>query len=448
MTGIRHSFVFRRESSYAEDPYPTCDFTSTAQPITDDNLTWFQAPPGFWMEFTYNRSTAEHYGAGSKFFEQVSYGQVSGTWTATFPLTYEYLELLPMAFEGYTHTGPTTSQGQTVYKHTFFKKNGATVPSFCIRSKTLNQMAGGPQGSDELTYFKGCKVKEIRLSRSSSTSVAKITMSGIFADVKINKGSLVSTDYTEKTSNLVEFGCMFYNDAEDSDSKPIPFVDSITMAVNNGLNPLYAACTPVAQGTYEGQASFQFGMTTYANDPDRIKRRVLSGGYVPTIEGTTKLPGTTMHKKTKPVPLITVISYDGDTFIQGNFRGEMTWAQLIMEDSAIAGDLAVITDRDNATYICIEDYSSSETDKGSKWIPQSEYKGTTAVRSNYKASVNSAKYVVSDTVIKSVSWQKGDGSRMMDQISSAKCKNIQWEFTTTIADYADPAYAHTINTGE
>lgn len=448
MTGIRHSFVFRKESTYAEDPYPTCDFTSTDKPITDDNLTWFQTPPGFWMEFTYNRSTSEHYGAGSKFFEQVSYGQVSGTWSATFPLTYEYLELLPMAFEGYTHTGPTTTQGQSVYKHTFSKVNNATVPSFCVRSKTLNQMAGGPQGSDELTYFKGCKVKEVRLSRSSSTSVANITMSGIFADVKINKGTLEATDYTEKSSNLVEFGCMFYNDAESSDSKPVPFVDSITMAVGNGLNALYSTCTPIAQGTYEGQSSFQFGMTTYANDPDRVKRRVLSGGYVPTLDGVVKLPSTTMHKKTKPVPTITVISYDGDTFVQGAFRGEMKWAELMSDSSAVAGDLVIITDRDNETYVCIEDYTKDDESKADKWVRQSEYKGSVAVRSNYKASVNSAKYTMSDTVVKSVSWQKGDGSRMMDQMSSAKCRSITWEFTTPIADYTDPRYAHTINTGE
>ncbi len=446
MTGIRHSFVFRKETQYAEDPYPDCDYTDTNTPISEDNLTWTQSPPGFWMDFTYNRSTEEYYGAGSKFFEQVSYGQVNGSWSATFPLTYEYLELLTFAFESYTPSVETDAvNGVTVYTHRFSKANGMKVPSFCVRSKTLNQMAGGPAGSDELAYFKGCVVKEFRLSRSSSTSVATISMSGVFADVKVLKGTLGSTDYTEKESNLVEFGCMFYNDAESAEGKAVPFVDSITLAVGNGLNALYSTCTPIAQGTYEGQSSFQFGMTTYANNPDRVKRRVLSGGYEPTLAGK-KMPTTTMYKKTKPVPLITIISYDGDTFTQGEFHGEKTWDTLTSAGtSAKAGDWAIVTNKGNQVYVCIEAYTSGESNGPDCWIPQTEFKGKNTVVTNYKQSVNRAKYLVYDTVVKSVSWQKGDGSRMMDQMSSAKCRNIVWEFRTPIADYRT---THTIKTGE
>lgn len=60
---------------------------------------WIQPPPGSQFEFTPNRQTTDIYGMGDKFRQNVAYGQFSGTWNWTYMLDYVYLEPLMLAFE-------------------------------------------------------------------------------------------------------------------------------------------------------------------------------------------------------------------------------------------------------------------------------------------------------------------------------------------------------------
>ena len=67
---------------------------------------------------------------------------------------------------------------------------------------------------------------------------------------------------------------------------------------------------------------------------------------------------------------------------------------------------------------------------------------------NNPTRVYSAQFEITDTVIKSLTWPKGDGSKIQDQISSAECKNITLTIYTDKATYdptgADPAHKNLV----
>ena len=392
MTGVRQSILFRIEDSFAEDPYPK-SVGDSGNIVDDANKDWIVAPPGTFFQNTHTRNTSKIYGTGSKFYELASYGAVNGTWEWTFPLTYEYLEPLLLVFEQY-HT-PSESGSNF---HEFRKSNASRVKSFAIRRKILNRMAGGPDGSDELDYVMGCVVKSIRISRSAGTSQATVTLSGNYSKDRIVQGNLESTDYITPRNdevNLVEFGCLLYDNMptraqtqQDDFVKPetIPYVDSLTVALDNGLGMIPVTCSPFSAGYYEGKSSFSFGMTTYANDPNRVKKRTYSGGHMPT----TGLPGAAMTRGMKPLSVATVFSFDSN-------------ADVITEGSA-GSNLEVVGAPKDPIYRFID-------------------------------STNSAMFTIEDTIVKSIAWSKGDGGRLMDQMSSAECKNIIFRFKTGIIDY-------------
>lgn len=391
MTGVRQSILFRIEKTFAEDPYPRT--TGSNGTIIDDALEdWIAVPPGTFFQNTHSRNTSKIYGTGSKFYELASYGAINGSWEWTFPLTYEYLEPLLLVFEQY-HT-PSESGSEF---HEFRKSNASKVISFSVRRKILNRIAGGPDKSDELDYILGCVVKSIRISRSAGASQANVTLSGNYSKDRIIQGNLESTDYkTHSDGNLVEFGCLLYDNMptkaqtqQEGFVKPetIPYVDSLTVALDNGLGMIPVTCSPFSAGYYEGRSSFQFGMTTYANDPNRVKKRTYSGGHMPT----TGLPGAAMTRGMRPMPIATVFSFDSN-------------ADVITEGSA-GSNLEVVGAPKDPVYRFID-------------------------------STNSAMFTIEDTIVKSITWSKGDGGRLMDQMSSAECKNIVFRFkVAAVSDF-------------
>ena len=378
MTGIRQSIVFRIEKSFAEDPYTK--EAAQGGTIGSDEQMWIEVPPGSYFQNTHTRSTAKIYGMGAKFYEMPEYGALSGSWEWTFPLSYEYLEPLLLAFEDYS----APSEGSDY--HVFRKANAKRVCSFAVRRKILNRIAGGPDKSDEVDYIMGCVVKSFRISRSAGSSKATVTMSGMYSKDRMVKGNLESTDYTTRSANLVEYGCLIYDDMPGNDviSKPavVDCVDSITLSVDNGVSPISSTCTPFAVGYYEGKSSCTFGITAYANDPGRIKQRTYSGGYL----SKDKLPTAPMTRTMKPLPVATVFSFNlnRDTFSNSDEVGF--------------------------------------TSTGASMDPIDRFRN-----SDY-----SAMFIIKDTIVKSISWQKGDGGRLMDQISSAECKDISLMFKNGI----------------
>lgn len=349
MTGIRQSAILGMESSFASGT-PTNG--------------WFAPPPGFFCSYTADRSVTAVTAEGSKFVETYAYGAFSGSWDCQFYFDYQYIDIFRLAFESYS----CQSNGDGTYTHTFGKANNSRVPSFCIRGKILNRMAGGPAQSDEMTTLKGCIVQSVKFSMSAGSSQVNVTMSGKFADIECDYGNLATTDYKEYNGELVEFSCMFIG-TQMNDDTYVSMIDSLSVGVDNNADMLYTTCSAFGVDYYEGVSNFSFSASGYANDPERFKRRAFSGGQ-------TNTPTQPMAKGLRPCADIYLASYN-----------------------------------------------ESVRDDGYDDI------GEAITESN-----RSAVFHIEDCVYKTAVWQKGDGSKLQDQISSAECRRITLQVKTSVGN--------------
>lgn len=349
MTGIRGSFVFCRER----------DFRAGKDP--DDR--WIAPPAGSFLSTTHNRATQKLYSAGSKYYDTLAYGSLSGSWEWTFTLDYDYIEPLCLIFEGAeVDIGTDSATGEKVSTYTFTKLNNRKVPSFCIRRKILNDLTTGFDGKvdDETIEYYGCVVKTARLSKSSGTSQVSVTLSGLYCDEQMTLSDLDATDYQEYTGEIVEYSCLFAG-AVDNDNY-VANTESISLGIENSAAAIFTTCTPFAKDYCEGQTSLTFGTTCYSDDPQRYKTRLYGGGVRKT--GSTMSPGA---KRMKPIPEMNIISYTSE-----------------LDDDAFA-----------------------------------------TIADVYRSSDKSACMTLTDVAVKSLTWQKGDGSKLQDQINSTEFRKFK-----------------------
>lgn len=305
MTSIRQSFLFTLEDSFKGGK---------------GKMSWIAPPPGSYFSNTSSRQTSTIYSTGSKKWDVTAYGAFAGSWEWTFMLDYEYLEPLMLAFdsvdgnvyatEGDTAQGDSFGQNLGATTHTFAKGRVGRVPSFCIRRKILNRIAGGPDNSDELTELYGCVVQSISFARSATSSQYQVSMSGTYADERLVLGSLDATDYQPYTGRLVEYSCMLLGDTDESTVETAVYVantDSISVSINNNTSMINNTCTPIPSQYYEGTNQFQISTSCYSNDPETYKLRVYGGGKKPAA-GSYYAP---MTKGLQPLPKMFIASYDG-----------------------------------------------------------------------------------------------------------------------------------------
>lgn len=256
---------------------------------------------------------------------------------------------------------------------TFEKSNIDRVPSFCIIRRVLNRMTDGRWESDlkdETVILTGCVVKTIRFSKSAGASQVNVSMNGFYADEHM---VLSSTDlpalYQDYTGNLVEFECMFIGSV--STDNYVANTESLSVGIENSASAVFTTCTPIASNFSESQTSFSFGTMAYSNDPEKYKKRLYNGGT-----GDRLYPG---HKNMTPIPEIKLASYSSE----------------------------------NITYY----------DDGSKAID---------IASNYASAARKATFTLTNVAIKSLTWQKGDGSRLQDQINSTDCQKVELAVKTPV----------------
>lgn len=283
MTGIRESFIFAMEEDFGEG--------------IPDGGKWIAPPVGSFFNSTHSRQATKIYTVGSKFFDTVAYGQMNGSFNWTFVFDYYYLEPLKLAFESIG----VEKIDDTHYAHTFQKRNNMRVPSFTVRRKIMNEMAGGPDHSDEITELRGCVVRNVSFSKAAGTSELRVTMTGFYVDERMYKGDLDATDYKEYEGKLSEYMCMFVGDI-DKDNY-VANTESLEFSLENNSDAVYNTCSPFAGIYYEGRTNVTFGTTCYSNDPEHYKQRVYSGGYRNDVFKP-------MSKGLKPIPLVTLAAYD------------------------------------------------------------------------------------------------------------------------------------------
>lgn len=380
MTGIRGSFVFCRERTFRGGK--------------DKDDRWISPPAGSFLSSTHNRSTQKLYSAGSKFYDTVAYGQLSGSWEWTFTLDYDYIEPLCLVFESASvDTKKDEKTGVETSTYTFTKSNNKKVPSFCIRRKILNDLTTGfdKKVSDETIEYYGCVVKTARFSKSAGASQVGVTLSGFYCDEQMVLDNLDSTDYKEYEGELVEFSCLFAGDVTDDNY--VANTESISLGIENSAAAIYTTCTPFAKDYCEGQTSYTFGTTCYSDDPDRYKVRLYGGGVRKQEKGSTARTLSPGSKRMKPISQMNIISYTSE-----------------LDDDAFAGD----TGQNNG------------------------------IKGVYEGSDKSARITLTDVVIKSLTWQKGDGSKLQDQINSTEFRKMELVIKNHLALNFDEATKGTI----
>lgn len=263
-----------------------------------------------------------------------------------------------------------TISGDTI---TFGKSNSKRVPSFCIMRRVLNRLTDGVWESglsDETVVLTGCVVKTIRFSKSAGASQISVSMNGFYADEHmVLSSSDLAPLYQDYNGNLVEFECMFVGGV--STDNYVANTESLSVGIENSASAVFTTCTPIASNFSESQTSYSFGTMAYSNDPRRYKQRVYNGG-----SGSRLYPG---HKNMTPIPLITLASY-------------------------------------NAEDIEYDDNGGKDID----------------LASAYKSAGRTATFELDTVAIKSLTWQKGDGSRLQDQINSTDCKTVTLKVKTPV----------------
>lgn len=387
MTAIRKSVVFAPETTFGSGEPDYTNTTGLAQ-----NTPYCQFPPGTFISHTGARQATSVYTTGSKRRAGAVYGSFSGSWNISFPFDYNYLEPLAMVFEsvgttdadvnadkfGIFTTLDTAPSGGTAYPtnsklHYFRKINTARVKSFVIREKILNEMAGGSTGSDEITTLKGCVAKSFNVTRSASGSQMNIEISGVYSDQETELGSLDATDYDMAATmdGTSQYSCMFVDGITNNDY--VGDVDSHSFSIDNNANLVYNTCTPIAKQYYEGQTNCAWNAQTYSNDPvKKFKLRPNSGGY----DSTHKQP---MGKGLKPMTYATWATYTAS-----------------IRDQTPTGVTST------STYV--------------QAIQKSDYSFVACAK---------------NSTVKSMTWQKGDGSKMMDSLSSVECDEIRLRIINT-----------------
>lgn len=363
MTGIRQSFIVSLEANG--------EFGKGKCPMAK----WVSPPPGSYFNSTHNRQTSRIQSTGSKRWDTVAYGSLSGQWEWTFNLDYKYLTPLLFAFENYEAV-PVNGQGAEVsstnatgWLYKFSKMDASKVPSFTVRRKILNYMAGGPMYSDEIVELRGCVCKNFRFTKSESTSQVAVTMTGFYADEKMMTGALDATDFQDYEGDLVEWMCMYVNDGDGD--KYVANTDNLGVTIENNTAPVFNTCTPFAKNYSEGLSNYSFTTSCYSTDPDQYKRRLYYGGNKgwDGTKGTSKgaLESRPQAKGMAPIKNIKLISYSG-TIRESPSEDEV--------EVAIA-------------------------------------------ESDHRLELN-----IHECVIKSMTWPKGNGGPIQDSISSAECKEM------------------------
>lgn len=277
MTGTRVSAVFKPEQTLGTE---------------DSSRDWLRFPSKLTFKYQANNNLREYYSIGSKFMDNATAGMFAGTWEAGFVLDYRYLNILGLAFEGYSYENGV---------HSFYKANGLRVPSMSVRIKKLNRIVDGSK--DQTTVLKGCVLKSISINQSSGNAPLECRMSGQYVDELSDYSNLSETDYPEYYDDSedclpIEWACMVIGD------KAVANTESVSFSVENNLQ-LISGCGSRFYTNYdEGQTTISLSTSCYSKDPETYYQKMYSGGF----DSTLNAPRV---KNLKPIPEMSIrSSYD------------------------------------------------------------------------------------------------------------------------------------------
>ena len=330
----------------------------------DDDDVWIAPPPGARFRCNMSRQTSRVQAVGTKHWDTFAYGTFQGSWDMSFMLDYNYLEPLFFVFEN--TTGPTPATGAAAsYKYTFAKADAKRVPSFAVRLLQLNEMAGGETGEDQIVYLKGCVCKSITISRAAGSSQFQVSMSGFYVNEKMEKGILGKTDYQEYSGNLAEYSCLYTSSTVGATS-----VNDCSYVANT--ESLTIAVDNSADAIYNVcspfAAQYYEGITNYTFSAVTYRNAPKNWEQRVYTGGQTNAALNPLSKGLRPMDRAYILTYNGE-----------------------------MNDTDN-----------------------------TPLKA-YNKSTYSVGFEIQKCVIKSIERPNGDGSKLVDSISSADCQLISIE---------------------
>lgn len=387
MTAIRTSLAFAFESQFRGG--------------LPENGKYLAAPPNSFFTHGHQRSTNRQNTMGTKKFDYIAYGSYHGTWSWSFTADYHYLEPLLAVFEDYkveTIEEDPDKEGSKItgYKHTFRKVDAGRVPTMCFRRVQLNKQAGGENG-DEVLYISGAVCTDFNISVNAGQSQVNVSMSGFSAEEYVEIKQLSHTDFKEYDGEHVNFACLFTSDTPSEDSY-VGNVQALRVTVKNNAERIWSTCGPIMGGYYEGVSNYEVTANIYSTNP-LFRNRLYTGGRAPVTGETTSavIDGKTVTyvpsvrcKKLAPMESMCITSYSG-----------------------CAGVGKTLIDAMKV--------------------------------SPFRMDIN-----ISDVVFKSMSWERGESSMLMDNLSSAECRSVEFTIFTdaTVSSYKNPANDRYISTDD
>lgn len=335
---------------------------------------WLQPPPGSFFDSTETRQTTSMYGAGDKFRQNVAYGQFAGSWNWTFPLDYGYLEPLMLAFE--------SVNGKTF---ALDKNNGFGLNDnghFVFKKENTRRVPPfvvRRKISNKMVNEDG--LDELDELYGCVVQNISFSRSNSTSQWQVN----LSGVFADKKTILGTLEMLDYKaytpdlveyaclfQGELLDENYVNFTESLSLSVGNNLAMEWGICSPFGVIYHEDRSQFQFSTTMYAADPLKWKMRAYSGGY----DNVHRRP---QSKNLRPMETLTVAGYDKS---------------------------------------CHDNPSSYPT-----------------ILSAFQASANSVKVTIKDAAIKSIKYPNGDGSKLVDNISSVECSYLEIDIKTSKASY-------------
>ena len=216
-------------------------------------------------------------------------------------------------------------------------------------------------GPDEVVILKGCVAQSMKASRSQQTSKLDITLTGHFADMEVQLAELSMTDYTLYDTDVGPVQYSCMFMDELTADNYVRDVDQHSFSIDCGTSLVYNTCTPFATAYFEGQSTIQWDAQTFSNRPTEKFQ------LRPFSGGKDSQHLKPLAKGLAPMEKAYFVSYS-----------------LSMRDE----DLPSITDA----------------------IDQSPY---------------FIKVAFTDSTVATMEWPSGDGSKIMDVLSSVQCTSME-----------------------
>ena len=408
MTSTRQSFCIALEKDFGKG---------------NPGTTWTAVPPGSFLQTTSKRDVTRINTMGKRWADAFAYGQFKGTWDWNFVLDYNYLEPLLLIYDTYEYKNGV---------HTFTMSANKRPPSFCIRRVILHGIAGNKDTyPDEIGIIKGCVATTLRFSQSGGTSQMNVQMGGFYVNEELHRVRLQSTDADpyENVDGLAEYFCLFMD--ELADECYVANTESLGVDVGSSASPIANTCCPFSQQWYQGYLQFAFNTSCYANDPKRYKERVFRGGRSsgtkPTSDQAARHTSFGHEHGAKYSGVYNAQFYERGRVTDKDFTNASSYGTDIKDTTLYNGGYMLtpgckgLAPLDNAYVVsyskCIE------------YDEEGQSKGVT------NAITTSDKYVmfhIQKCAMASATWQKGDGSKLYDQLSSAECQMIDIAIKNTV----------------